>query len=791
MNLRFLPFLLLLFAYTVKGQDLVFKVSNVSGKTESINLTKGQVMSVMPYVIEPEYNWGHLDIFSESEANSYKSFNFFINKSQTASADFSLFISNGAKYNLFKISFDDKTGKYILSNNEIKAELELIILLKDEKYETNDISINSCDPNSFQPQKFIELEIEKDAAIDYLNSIFSISADVTVFDVDPVITSSTEQSIFDHLDLHQSAFMVINIKKTNIDFYAQSSHIKKTIKCKYIREAGSLKQDHYDLIIDCSYKNINEKWGVELKKNGFKGAAGFVESSTGVRTNVKEVLGAIYRTAILDTQHPNLLMVQNVKLSADTNSILNKIKIGMGSFMFRPKETINFNSNLLTVVKSDKCNSNEADAEVCRANIDFIDSCAMDVNFSVGDKYSNDENWKITGTFNWNKTYFKKENIRNRYYEIKTSKGDYVKLVFASVYLDKIIKEYLKDKNGPEITLIEPKQTRDLIIASKSKNVYIKGSVRDENKVKFLTVNNMDVPIVNNGFEKTLSLSGTTAKVTIQAIDEFGNITVKEFEIELPSDRPADNSTETVENETDRSPKLDNVGNYFALVIGVNKYTDKRIPQLDNPIKDAKSLKNTLVQKYTFENNNVVVLENPDRKAIFRALVDMKSLVGKNDNFLLFYAGHGFFDKEMDAGYWLPADSEKDSKSEWISFDDIIHHLRAINSKHTLVVSDACFSGGFLKERSISLSEKAMYDLYQVPSRKVITSGNLTTVPDESVFMKYLVKALNENSDKYLTEENLFERIKIPVVNNSETTPLIGILSKTGDEGGNFIFIKR
>ena len=202
-------------------------------------------------------------------------------------------------------------------------------------------------------------------------------------------------------------------------------------------------------------------------------------------------------------------------------------------------------------------------------------------------------------------------------------------------------------------------------------------------------------------------------------------------------------------------------------------------------------MKNTLVQKYTFESNNVIVVENATRKSIFKALSEIKSMVSKNDNFLLFYAGHGFYDKEMNSGYWLPSDSEKDNKADWISFDDVINHIRAITSKHTLVISDACFSGGFLKERSLALSDKAMQDLYQVPSRKVITSGNLTTVPDESIFMKYLIKALNENTNKYLTEENLFDKIKIPVLNNSDTTPLIGTLSKTGDEGGNFIFIKR
>jgi hypothetical protein len=334
------------------------------------------------------------------------------------------------------------------------------------------------------------------------------------------------------------------------------------------------------------------------------------------------------------------------------------------------------------------------------------------------------------------------------------------------------------DTVAPEIKLFRPKIERDLVIKSKNKKTVVEGYLEDLSEVKYLTINGYEIQVVKNKFLSVVDVIGNELKIT--AVDKWGNLSYKNLEIAQEN-----NDEETL------SVNLDNVGNYFALIIGVNNYNDKRIPKLDNPIKDGKVLKNVLINNYTFESNNITVLENPDRKSIFKALQDVKSLVGKNDNFLLFYAGHGFFDREMDSGYWLPTDSEKDNKSEWISFDDVLNHIRAIGSKHTLVISDACFSGGFLKERNVELSDKAMQDLYQVPSRKVITSGNLTTVPDESVFMKYLIKSLTENKDKYFTEENLFDKIKIPVLNNSETTPLIGVLSKTGDEGGNFIFIKR
>jgi hypothetical protein len=362
---------------------------------------------------------------------------------------------------------------------------------------------------------------------------------------------------------------------------------------------------------------------------------------------------------------------------------------------------------------------------------------------------------------------------------LETSTG--LKTEFSSFVVSKLpqfkFARLSNDTIAPEIKLFRPKIERDLVIKSKNRKTVVEGHLEDSSEVKYLTINGLEIQVVKNKFLSVVDVMGNQLKIA--AVDKWGNVSYREWEIEQEK-----------EEET-LAINLDNVGNYFALIIGVNSYVDKRIPKLDNPIRDGKALKNILVNGYTFEPSNITTLENPDRKAIFKALQDIKSLVGKNDNFLLFYAGHGFFDREMDSGYWLPTDSEKDNKSEWISFDDVLNHIRSIGSKHTLVISDACFSGGFLKERNVELSDKAMQDLYQVPSRRVITSGNLTTVPDESVFMKYLLKSLTENKDKYFTEENLFDKIKIPVLNNSETTPLIGVLSRTGDEGGNFIFIKR
>jgi len=109
-------------------------------------------------------------------------------------------------------------------------------------------------------------------------------------------------------------------------------------------------------------------------------------------------------------------------------------------------------------------------------------------------------------------------------------------------------------------------------------------------------------------------------------------------------------------------------------------------------------------------------------------------------------------------------------------------------------VADACFSGGIFKVRDAFTSTNASIEkIYEMPSRKAITSGSLKTVPDRSVFVEYLLKRLRDNPDKYLDAQKLFVSFKEAVINNSPNnqTPLYGAINEAGDEGGDFVFVRR
>ena len=107
---------------------------------------------------------------------------------------------------------------------------------------------------------------------------------------------------------------------------------------------------------------------------------------------------------------------------------------------------------------------------------------------------------------------------------------------------------------------------------------------------------------------------------------------------------------------------------FFGLIIGISQYKQEgpELPSLDYPTKDASRLKQVLIDRYGFESGNIRYLENPVRATIIDAFEQLSSELKAEDNLLIFYAGHGYYDKERKFGYWLPADAKPNGKSEWI-----------------------------------------------------------------------------------------------------------------------------
>ena len=232
----------------------------------------------------------------------------------------------------------------------------------------------------------------------------------------------------------------------------------------------------------------------------------------------------------------------------------------------------------------------------------------------------------------------------------------------------------------------------------------------------------------------------------------------------------------------------------YALFIANSDYefNTSGLGDLNKPILDAQKLKTVLNEKYQFENEHILFLQNAGRTETLNRIESIAKKITEKDNLLIFYAGHGYWDEFLQLGYWIPADARFENKSTWISNSTIKDYIGAIRSKHTLLITDACFSGSIMKTRSvISMNNYAVSKLYKLPSRKAMTSGTLTKVPDESVFLKYLLKRLKENESDFISSSQLFFSMQNAILNNSNTVPQYGTIQNTGDEGGDFIFMKR
>ena len=339
----------------------------------------------------------------------------------------------------------------------------------------------------------------------------------------------------------------------------------------------------------------------------------------------------------------------------------------------------------------------------------------------------------------------------------------------------------LPDTNPPGIRIISPELSVDQPLITVLEQVDLIGEVEDEHVVRFVSVNAKLADLNEEGiFSTTVPLIPGINQIRIRAMDDRDNFTDKVYHIVY--DPPVVTLADRILSES----------TYYALLIGIDQYHDPDIPDLDNPIRDAQLFYETLTRQYHFDTLHIEFLKNPTRSEIIRELDLLRGKISERDNLLIFYAGHGYWDEDAGIGYWLPADATTETTVDWFRNSTLVDYLQAIHSKHTLLITDACFAGSIFKSRSVKMDSEMVYEkIYEMPSRKAMTSGTLTEVPDQSAFIRYLIQKLNENEEIYLSSEELFSSMRKAVISNSNVVPQYGEIQNVGNEGGDFIFLKR
>ena len=246
-----------------------------------------------------------------------------------------------------------------------------------------------------------------------------------------------------------------------------------------------------------------------------------------------------------------------------------------------------------------------------------------------------------------------------------------------------------------------------------------------------------------------------------------------------------------------------NNGTYRALIIGNNNYRDQdgRWKPLKTAVADARAVKSLLQNTYGF--SDVDILENATRREVLKAFDKLSQKVLPNDNVLVYYAGHGFMENETQRGFWVPVDAKGADNTTFLRNSTIRDELTTIASraKHTLLVSDSCFSGSLLRRGTRGISEVSDNEQYykKVSNKKsvqIMAAGGLEYVDDKykssdhSPFTYFFLNELKNNDRAMLTMSELSTNVEKAVANNVDQVPESGVLQGAGDELGEFIFIK-
>ncbi len=202
-------------------------------------------------------------------------------------------------------------------------------------------------------------------------------------------------------------------------------------------------------------------------------------------------------------------------------------------------------------------------------------------------------------------------------------------------------------------------------------------------------------------------------------------------------------------------------GDLYALVVGVSRYRDAKVPKLELSDKDAKAFGEFLeTQKEVFKDTRVTYLlnEKATKSEVEKYLYYTLPKAGKNDTIILFFSGHGAYDPLRPEEFlFLAYDTEPDYLGTTAVKMSGLEFLKGVEAERVLIIADACYAGGFSRGKSKSPTpsfESFLKEVRGSSGRAIITSGNEKQLSWEipklknSVFTHNLLLGLKGEADR-------------------------------------------
>ena len=247
-------------------------------------------------------------------------------------------------------------------------------------------------------------------------------------------------------------------------------------------------------------------------------------------------------------------------------------------------------------------------------------------------------------------------------------------------------------------------------------------------------------------------------------------------------------------------------GDSWAVIIGIDKY--KYSDQLNYAVKDAEAVKDMLINKFDYPEENIRYLtdEEATLSNIKLNLGEVATSAGEDDRILVFYSGHGQTLSGKDGtetGYIIPYEGKQNNPyATGLVMDEILRTCQMSDAKHMLFLMDACYSGLMTENvKGLSKPQEQGYlsKVANESARQIITAGDSDEQVIErdewqhSAFTKNLLEGLDTweadyNEDGCITADELSTYLRENVTEDSDfqQTPQDGRFRNSGR--GEFVF---
>lgn len=208
-------------------------------------------------------------------------------------------------------------------------------------------------------------------------------------------------------------------------------------------------------------------------------------------------------------------------------------------------------------------------------------------------------------------------------------------------------------------------------------------------------------------------------------------------------------------------------GRIHLLCVGVNRYPNLSSKQQLAFCKNDAELIYSSYERYTCETKKLLIDSDATKENILCALTDIARKIRDNDYVIFAFAGHGF-SKDIDNAnsensYIGPFNFHPEYINETgIKISELKLKLEIINTRHKLLLIDACHSGSALRRglSDINLREISKDNLLSLvvggSGYAIITACDSNESAEENseiqqgVFTHSLIEVLKEGSEEYL-----------------------------------------